>query len=294
MGNSALKFHDVPRMPGSTLLLALTGWMDGGLVSTGTVKHLMQDRELVKVAEIGMGGFYIDNFPGSMEVSALFRPHVKYEAGLVTMFDIGSNEVYADPANNMAFFLGREPNINWIGFADCIFEIVKKIGCKRIIFMGSFGGTVPHTREPRLFGSVSSKKLLPLLKQHGLRPSEYEGPGSFATYLLIRAPRHRVEMISIAAEIPGYLQGMNPVSIETITRRLAHILSLPVNISQLRDASNAWELQVSDVVAKDEEMAKTVRKFEEHYDNELIGLPPPADDEEDGEPSEREEGEDER
>jgi len=293
MVHPSLKIYDVPHMPGSTLLLALTGWMDGGLVSTGTVKHVMQDRELVKVAEIAMGGYYIDNFPGSMEISALFRPHTKYEAGLVTSFDMGANEFYADPASSMAFFLGREPNMNWIGFADCIFAVVKKLGCKRIIFMGSFGGTVPHTREPRLFGAVSAKKLLPLLKQHGLRPSDYEGPGSFASYLLVRAPKHKVEMISIAAEIPGYLQGLNPVSIETITRRLAHMLSLPVDISQLRDASNAWELQVSDVVAKDEEMAKTVRKFEEHYDNELIGLPPPADDEE-NETSEHGEDEDER
>ena len=77
-------------------------------------------------------------------------------------------------------------------------------------------------------------------------------------------------MLSIAAEIPGYLQGANPLSIEAVTRRLAAILELPVDLAKLREASTAWERQVSEVVAKDEDLARTVRKLEEEYDNELI------------------------
>ena len=183
---------------------------------------------------------------------------------------MAANEFKADVAGNIAFFVGKEPNLNWAAFADCIFEVVGKLGVKRIIFMGSFGGSVPHTREPRLFGSVSEKRLLPLLKQHALRPTDYEGPGSFATYLLALSPKHGVEMMSLTAEIPGYLQGANPLSLEAVTRRLAAILELPVDLARLRGASTEWEMQVSEVVAKDDDLARTVRKLEEEYDNELI------------------------
>lgn len=261
---------NAPRMDGATMLLALSGWMDGGLVSTGTVKHLMEGRELVEVARVNPAGFYIDNFPGSMEITALFRPHVKYEGGLVESFDMPSNEFHADPSGNIAFFVGKEPNVNWPGFADCIFEVVSRLGVKRIIFMGSFGGSVPHTREPRLYGSVSEKRLLPLLRQYGLKPTDYEGPGSFATYLLAHAPNRGVEMLSISAEIPGYLQGANPTSIQAVTRRLAALLNLPVDMARLREASTEWELQVTEIVEKDKKLAHTVRKLEEQYDNELI------------------------
>jgi proteasome assembly chaperone (PAC2) family protein len=230
----------------------------------------MDGRDLTAVGRIKPGGFYIDNFPGSMEISALFRPAVHYEGGLVTSFDLPRNEFYADPKANIAFFVGKEPNIDWPGFADCIFDVVKRLGVSRIIFMGSFGGTVPHTREPRLFGSVSERRLLPLLKQHALRPSDYEGPASFASYLLWQSHREKVEMLSIAAEIPGYLEGQNPLSIEAVTRRLAAILGLPVNLAQLREASTDWEMRVSQEVEKNDEMAETVRKLEEEYDNELI------------------------
>ena len=270
MPHESLTLLDAPRMDGATLLLALTGWMDGGLVSTGTVNHLMQGRDLVDVGRIEPGGFYIDSFPGSMEVAALFRPHVKYRKGLVKTFEMPSNEFKADVASNLAFFVGKEPNLNWAAFADCIFEVVRRLDVKRIIFMGSFGGTVPHTREPRLFGSVSEKRLLPLLTQHALRPTDYEGPGSFATYLLALSPKHGVQMLSLTAEIPGYLQGANPLSIEAVTRRLASILEVAVDLSKLREASTEWEMQVSEVVAKDDDLAKTVRKLEEEYDNELI------------------------
>ena len=270
MSDDALTLLSTPRMEGATMLLALTGWMDGGLVSTGTVKHLMEGRELVDVARIEPAGFYIENFPGSMEVTALFRPHVKYRKGLIRKFETASNEFKADVSASLAFFVGKEPNLHWAPFADCIFDVVARLGVRRIIFMGSFGGTVPHTREPRLFGSVSEKRLLPLLKQHGLRPTDYEGPGSFATYLLEQSPRRGVEMLSISAEIPGYLQGANPLCIEAVARRLAAIMGIPVDLARLREASTAWELQVSEVVEKDDDLAKTVRKLEEQYDNELI------------------------
>ena len=270
MAQSPLTLLTTPRMDGATMLLALTGWMDGGLVSTGTVRHLMDGRDLIEVARVDPAGFYIDSFPGSMEVTALFRPHVKYVGGIVESFDMPSNEFHADPGANIAFFVGKEPNLNWPLFADCVFDVAERLGVNRIIFMGSFGGSVPHTREPRLFGSVSERRLLPLLKQHGLKPTEYEGPGSFATYLLRHAPTRGVEMLSIAAEIPGYLQGANPTSIQAVTRRLAALLNLPVDLAKLREASTEWEIQVSEIVEKDKKLAHTVRKLEEQYDNELI------------------------
>jgi proteasome assembly chaperone (PAC2) family protein len=267
---SPLTLLDSPRLRDAPMLLALTGWMDGGLVSTGTVKHLMEGRELVEAGRINPAGFYIDNFPGSMEVAALFRPHVRYDKGLVESFEMPSNQFHADVAANIAFFVGKEPNINWPAFADCIFDVVARLGVKRIVFMGSFGGSVPHTREPRLYGSVSERRLLPLLAQYGLKPTDYEGPGSFATYLLATAPARGVEMLSISAEIPGYLQGANPTSIQAVTRRLAALLNLQVDTARLREASTEWELQVSEIVEKDKKLAGTVRKLEEQYDNELI------------------------
>lgn len=270
MARSPLKIVNPVTLNDATMLLALGGWMDGGSVSTGTVRHLMRDRKTIPFATIDPAGFYIETFPGSMELAALLRPHVIYEKGLIKAFEMPANEAHVDVEGKLLYFVGKEPNLNWTSFADQVFAMAKAAGVTRIIFMGSFGGSVPHTREPRLYGAVSEEKLLPVLKQYGLKPTEYEGPASFATYLLARARSEGIEMLSISVEIPNYLEGTNPISIEAVTRRLASLLNLNVDLSQLRQASAEWEAQVSDAVAKDKKLAKTISRLQDEYDNELV------------------------
>jgi proteasome assembly chaperone (PAC2) family protein len=276
MPEEVLKLLNVPKLHEATMLLALTGWMDGGAVSTGTLRAFMGNRQLAEIAQIAPDPFYIYNFPGSMEISAMFRPEVKIKRGLIRDFDMPLNAFLADIPANLVFFVGKEPNLRWQQFADCIFDVIQRVGVTRIIFMGSFGGNVPHTREPRMFGSVSHKSLRPLLESHGVRLSDYTGPASFSTLLLSQAQAHEVQMLSLVAEIPGYLQGVNPMSIETVARRLAHILNLHVDIAPMREASNAWEQQVTEAVQQDEQLAETVRKLEDAYDRELVEREGPA------------------
>jgi predicted ATP-grasp superfamily ATP-dependent carboligase len=267
---SHLQILSRPRLHDATLLLALSGWMDGGLVSSGTVRRLMEGREAFEIARIDADAFTLYNFPGPMEVAALFRPKVKYVEGLVHELDLPTNTFHCDPDDNLLFFLGREPNLRWQTFADCIFELCASLSVRRMIFVGSFGGTVPHTREPRLYGSVSHEHLQAVLKEHGIQLSDYEGPSGISTLMLAQSPAHDVEMLSLVAEIPGYLEGINPLSIEAVTRRLAKIINQPIDLDPLRRASNAWELQVTQAVEENSELAETVRKLEEQYDNELI------------------------
>ena len=79
-------------------------------------------------------------------------------------------------------------------------------------------------------------------------------------------------MASLVAEIPGYLHGINPMSIEAVTRRLAKILKLSLDLDALRVASTQWELEVTAAVEQNEELATKIRELEEQYDNELLQL----------------------
>lgn len=260
----------LPDLPGSSMLIAFTGWMDGGEVSTGTVKHLMAHLKADKIAAIDPEPFYIYNFPGSMELSALFRPHVKYTQGLIEDFDLPSNIFYCAPEKNLVLFLGKEPNLRWRDFANGIFDLAARIGVSRLVFVGSFGGSVPHTREPRLYGSVSHPRLRQTLTQWGVRMTDYEGPASFATYLLAQAPLRHIDMFSFAAEIPAYLQGVNPLSIEAVTRRLIALLDLKIDLAPMRLASDEWTSQITAMVNEDPNLAAQIQQLEEAYDNELL------------------------
>jgi proteasome assembly chaperone (PAC2) family protein len=267
-----LKIQDCPTLDQATLLLAFSGWMDGGDVSTGTVQHFVNLLGAVPVAEIDSEPFYIYNMPGSMEIAALFRPNVEVEDGLVKKIDWPSNSFYCHAPANLLLFVGKEPNMHWRAFGECIFRLAKHAGVSRIVFVGSFGGSVPHTRLPRLYVTCSDAGLLGEMEKYAVRRTGYQGPGSFTTYLMTQAKTIGLDMVSLVAEIPGYLQGTNPASIEAVTQRLAKLLGLHLDLTQLRKASTAWELQVSQIVEQNEELAETVRKLEEAYDNELIKL----------------------
>ena len=271
MTSSKLKFDSRPDLQGGRLVLSFTGWMDGGDVSSGTVQGLVDELLAVQVAEIDSEGFYIFNFPGDMQSSALFRPHIKIEEGIVKRFEIPSNLFFASESHKLAFFLGKEPNLRWREFGQYIFDFAEELGLSSIVFVGSFAGSVPHTREPRLHVSVSMPHLRDKLQKLGLRPTNYEGPGSFMTYLTTQATQRGLEMANIAAEIPAYVNGTNPSSIEAVTRRLAAILELEVDLSRLRSESNQWESRVSEIVEDDSDLKQQVRELEEQYDDELIG-----------------------
>lgn len=268
--NDSLQIRECPKLQQATLVLAFSGWMDGGDVSTGTVERLIDLLSPDPIATIDPEPYYIYNFPGSMEITALFRPHIRIEDGLVTSVDMPINTFYCHASDNLVLFNGKEPNLRWQAFGGCIFRFAQAAGVKRILFVGSFGGSVPHTREPRLYVTCSDAVLLKEMEQFGVRRSEYEGPGSFTSYLMTQAKSTGLEMVSLVAEIPSYLHGPNPLSIEAVTRRLAKILKLPLDLDSLRAASTEWELEVSSAVEEDNKLAETVRELEEQYDNDLL------------------------
>ncbi|MHC4758883.1 MAG: PAC2 family protein [Planctomycetota bacterium] len=228
-----LHIHQRPRLEKATLLMGFSGWMNGGDVSTMTVEYLIEKLNARYFAEIEPEGFYINNFPGSMELAALFRPHTKISNGLVTDLEMPSNKFYCDDDSELIFFLGQEPNLQWHDFAEDIFSLCSEFNVHMIYFIGSIAGLVPHTRKPRLFCSVSDRHLKKRFEKYGLQFSNYEGPASIITYLMLNAKRHGLSMASIVATIPAYLQGQNPKCIEAVTRWLAALLELEIDFDGL-------------------------------------------------------------
>jgi len=270
MSSGLLEIHAQPRLGDGRLVLGFSGWMDGGSVSTGTVDWLVSSLEAERAAEIRPAGFYIYNFPGSMEVAAAFRPHTRITGGLIAAYEPPTNVFYCDRATKLLLFSGKEPNLDWEGFADCFYSFASEAGVRTLYFIGSVAGAVPHTREPRLLASVSDAALKALLEPFVVRFTDYEGPASFTTYLMTLAPRWGMRMFSLVAEIPPYIQGTNPKCIEAMVRKLAVILGLRVPIERLREVSDAWEKRLNEVLENEPELAKHIQKLEADYDNEVF------------------------
>jgi len=270
MTSGKLRILARPKVDNPRLVLGFSGWMDGGDVSTGTIKALADKLGAEKIAEIDAEGFYIYNFPGSMELSAIFRPHTKIKDGLIKSYEVPRNVFFCSRENNLILFLGKEPNLGWQEFGECIFSVCEEFGAKQIYFIGSVAGLVPHTREPRIFCSVSNPQVKKSFEKYGLKFTQYEGPSSIITYLLTQAGQRGLSMASLVAEIPAYVQGYNPKCIETVSRWICGILELQVHLDELRAVGDEFERRLTEVVEKQPELAENIHKLEEDYDNEVF------------------------
>jgi len=265
-----LDIQAYPEIDGARMILGFTGWMDGGDVSTGAVKYLSERLGAKPLAEIQPQGFYIYNFPGPMEISSLFRPHCEISDGIVQAYEPPANRFRFDGANRLILFSGKEPNLAWEDFADCLFRLGETFRTRACYFVGSYAGVVPHTRDPRLYASVSDPEIKSELEPHGFRFTDYEGPAHFSTYLTREAADRGVKMATLVAEIPAYIQGTNPRCIETVARTLAGILGIHINTDDLRQTSDGFEAKVNEAIAEKDDLAEMIQKMEAQYDSEMF------------------------
>lgn len=252
------------------MLLSFSGWMDGGEVSTGTIRWLIDKLKAEDFAEIEPRGFYIYNVPGMMEVASMFRPHVQIEDGTIKSFEFPTNVFFYDTTHDLILFLGKEPNLEWEEFADCIFSLCEACNVQSIYFIGSVSSLVPHTREPRLLCTGSKPELLEHFQHYGVKFANYEGPASIVTYLTDSCSQLDLDMVSLVATIPAYVQGSNPKCIEAVTRRLAGMLDLKVDFDDMRAITEDFERKLTELVQQQPELAENIVKLEEDYDNEIF------------------------
>ncbi len=270
MTEKQLKIFNEPHVQSPSLVVGFDGWMDGGDVSTGTLDYLRIKLGALPFATIEPDDFYVLNTPGPMELVSLFRPHVRYKNGVIQEYDYPSNRFFVQSDYNLMLFSGKEPNLRWDAFADAMWAVCDRFGVQRILCVGSVAGLAPHSRDPRMMCTLSLSSSRKLAEKMGFQVSQYEGPGSFVTHLTRRAVEKDVELISLVAETPAYLQGYNPKCIETMVRCVSSLLGLHLVCDDLRALGEEYEKRVSELVSEQPELAERVEQLEQSYDNEVF------------------------
>ncbi len=267
---SQLIIKQQPKIKNARMIVSFSGWMNGGEVSTGTVDYIISKLKAVKFAEIKPDPFYIFNFPGTMEQASEFRPYTRVEQGILRDFAFPKNEFYYYEENNLILFKGKEPHIHWEDYARYIFELGEKYNLKRLYFIGSVAAATPHTRGIRASCYCSKQGLKKEVKNHGIKFTIYEGPGSITTYLTYLAKQKGIEMINFVAEIPIYIQSENPKAIKTMTEKLAKLLNLNIDTSDLNKKNLTFEKKINQLLEQQPQLAEEIKKLEENYDKEFF------------------------
>ncbi len=292
MDELEIRYRPVVRNP--ALVMGLTGWMDGGSVSTGTVGYLIDRLGATDFAQIKPFDFYILNFPvtavplaiqasegkavlsavSPMEMAAVFRPHTKIEDGVIRELTYPRNRFFCAEAANLILFLGEEPHIRWGAYSDCLLRLAEEFGVSEVYFVGSVAATLPHTREPRLRASVAAEHLKARLEGLDVGYSRYEGPASLITSLCYHSVERGIAVSSLVVEVPHYPfveMPAYPRSILKTASALNDLLDLGLDLADLRHASEVVEEKLNSLLAENDTFRELVAKLEEAYDGEELG-----------------------
>lgn len=288
--------HEWPQVESPVLVVGLTGWMDGGHVSTGTLGWLRDRLDARRFAEIDPMDFYLFNFPvtsipisiflqagravvapvNPMEFAAVFRPHAHISGGVVENLAYPSNDFWVgaegDGAPPVIMFTGEEPHIRWGSWCDCIFAVCAELQVRDVYFVGSVASPVPHTREPRIRASVSDPALKPRLAAAGLGFSDYAGPASVITALTYHAMDVNLAWHNLVVEVPHYPfldMPTYPHSILAVASALNRLIGLDLDLSDLTEAARVARAKLDAIAAENSDFRDLVTKLEEAYDQAI-------------------------
>jgi proteasome assembly chaperone (PAC2) family protein len=256
-----LRWLDEPDLPpGPVLLAAFGGWNDAGDAATTAVDQLADQWAARPFAEIDPEVFF--DFTST-------RPEVRIDLDGVRRIEWPSNTFRATVTpggRGLVTLSGVEPQLRWRTFCDHVLGVAQAVGASTVITLGALLAEVPHSRPVSVFGTAYDDDDATALE---LLPSRYEGPTGITGVL--HAACHDVGIRSAAlwAAVPTYVPAApSPKAALALVQRTARMLDLEVDTTELRFATDAYEHQVSELVAEDEETTEYVAHLERRYDEE--------------------------
>jgi proteasome assembly chaperone (PAC2) family protein len=165
---------------------------------------------------------------------------------------------------DVVLLLGVEPSLRWRTFAGGVVGLARELGIELVVTLGALLADVPHTRSAPVTGSATDPALV---RELGLAASRYEGPTGIVGVLHDACRAEGVASASLWAAVPHYASlAASPKAALALCRRLTDLLDTNVDLTELERASEAYERQVSEAVAQDEETEAYVHELEARRD----------------------------
>ena len=164
--------------------------------------------------------------------------------------------------------LGTEPSLRWRTFTAADQRLADELGVSLVVTLGSLLADVPHTRPSPVTASATDPALLARPRAAGVALRGADRGGRRAPR---RLPQAGIPSVSLWAAVPHYVSlTPSPRAAKALCDRLAELLEVPLDTSELEEESRLYMQQVSEAVASDEETAAYVDELESRAD-ELEG-----------------------
>ena len=256
---SELRMVGRPELRRPVLIAAFRGWNDGGQGATLAGGYLARIWEAERFGDIDPESFF--DFQAN-------RPHVSLDEGLTRRIEWPENAFYhariPGSDRDAVLLLGVEPSLRWKTFCTLVVDLARELDVELLVTLGSLLADVPHTRAAPVTGAASDPELVASL---GLQHSRYEGPTGIVGVLQDACRHAGLPAASLWAAVPHYVSlAPSPRAARALCDRLAQLLELSIDTTELAEAEESYAEQVTEAVSSDEETAAYVAELERRTD----------------------------
>lgn len=263
-------YEPVPVLREPHALAMLRPWIDvgsvGSLVLTRLERHF-GGREMGKLAR-----------PGNFFDFTRYRPTVAVHEGKreVTIPNTLINFARREGGHDFIFLHILEPHMFGEDYTDGILDILKHFGVRRYMQIGAMYDAVPHTRRLLVTGQARGGNREVRFGDAQLRGNSYQGPTSINTVVGQRAPDYGIEVASLMAHLPQYVQlEEDYAGAARVLEILQGLYDLPPGLIDTHRGQAQYE-EITRAVANNPRLIPVIKEFEATYDARTgIPAPPP-------------------
>ncbi|MEM2689751.1 MAG: PAC2 family protein [Nitrososphaerota archaeon] len=248
-------------------LLSFSGWPDAGRVASLTVEYFARALGAEKLMELDYSEIH--------DLTAN-RPFVEIRDALIERFHMPGASIYywmdQGQGSSLVIFSGFEPSFRWREISDFIMSLCRALSAKRVYLVGGVLDQVPHTRRPRISVVVNMEHLKSEMLLSGLDLTEYSGPASIHSYLMIKAREMGLEAVGLWAHTPAYIQHPNAIAAYHLAVKLAELMKITIDLSELKMMADSLRQAISRAMEENADLRRMVEEIERIYD-ERYGRP---------------------
>ena len=248
-----------PELRAPVMVCAFKGWNDAGEAATAALSFIHDHFESKDVAHIDPEEFF--------DFTAV-RPTVRLTEGRTRRIEWPSISISAAEVQgaegDLLMLHGVEPSLRWGRFTQAVVDVANELGARMVITLGALLADVPHSRPVNVTGLASDDALVEKL---GFERTSYEGPTGIVGVLHHTLAKAGMSSASLWASVPHYVAAApNPKVALALLRAFEGTAGVAVEATELEEAAESYEQQVSAAVASDPEVKAFVERLETAMD----------------------------
>lgn len=256
---SDLRWRHRPELRAPVLVAAFEGWNDAGDAASGAARWLADRYGAELIATIDAEEFF--DFTTTRPIVEVGEDGRRF----ITWPDTEIWAAQTDGGRDLVLLIGHEPHLRWRTYCESVLTLLSELDCSLLLSLGALLSDVPHTRPTTVTGTTDDPVLTERL---GLTRSRYEGPTGIVGVLHAAAAEIEQPSASLWAAVPTYVSGApSPKATLALVERALTVIGLTQPTTDLQIAAAAYERQIDELVAADEDTAAYVAGLEAAADD---------------------------